>query len=55
MKKFEDTLNEAEDDEKKYNILICYNNTLEKFIDFLKTDFDNETMKEKYYIPYTLS
>ena len=52
LKEFQDALNEAEDDEEKYNILMNYNNTLEEFIDkFQKdVDFDNETITEKYFI-----
>ena len=50
LKEFQDAYNEAEDDEEKYNILMNYNNTLEEFIDLFNTDFDNETMVEKYYI-----
>jgi len=50
LKEFQDALNEAEDDEERYNILMNYNNTLEEFIDKFKIDFDNETMIEKYYI-----
>ena len=50
LKEFQDALVEAEDDEERYNFLMNYNNTLEVFIDLFKTDFDNETMKEKYYI-----
>jgi len=50
LKEFQDAFKEAEDDEERYNILMNYNNTLEEFIDKLETDFDNETMIEKYYI-----
>ena len=52
LKEFQGALNEAEDDEEKYNILMNYNNTLEEFIDkFQKdVDFDNETITEKYFI-----
>ena len=61
LKEFQDALIEAEndeddkddeddEDEERYNILMNYNNTLEEFIDLFKTDFDNETMTEKYYI-----
>ena len=50
LKYFQDTLNEAEDDEEKYNILINYSNTLEEFINLFKIDFGNETIIEKYYI-----
>jgi hypothetical protein len=50
LKEFQDALKEAEDDEERYNILMNYNNTLEEFINLFKTDFDNETMIEKYYI-----
>ena len=50
LKKFQNALNEAEDDEERYNNLMNYNNISEKSIDNLLTDFDNETMAEKYYI-----
>ena len=50
LKEFQDALNETEDEEDKYNILMNYNNTLEEFIDKFDTNFDNETMIEKYYI-----
>ncbi len=50
LKTFQDSLKEAEDDEDRYDILMNYNNTLEEFIDKFETDFDNETMTEKYYI-----
>ena len=50
LKEFQDAYNEEEDDDDKYNILMNYKNTLEEFIDLFKTDFDNETMVEKYYI-----
>ena len=51
LKDYQDAYNEAEEEEDKYNILMNYNNTLEKFVDsFYKDNFDNETMVEKYYI-----
>jgi len=50
LKEFQDALNEIEDDEERYNILMNYNITLEEFIDKFIVDFDNETMVEKYYI-----
>ena len=51
LKEFQEALNEADDEEDKYNILMNYNNTLEEFINLFNIDnFDNETMVEKYYI-----
>ena len=50
LKEFQDTYNECENDDEKYNVLMNFNNTLEEFIDLFDKDFDNETMIEKYYI-----
>ena len=50
LKEFQDAYNEEENDDDKYYILMNYKNTLEEFIDLFNTDFDNETMVEKYYI-----
>ena len=54
LKEFQESYEETEDEEDKYNILMNYNNTLEEFIELLfgknKENFDNETVVEKYYI-----
>ena len=50
LKKFQDAYEETEDNEEKYDILKNYNEVLEEFINLFDTDFDNETMVEKYYI-----
>ena len=50
LKECQDTYNECENDEEKFNILMNYNNILEEFIDSFDKDFDNETIIEKYYI-----
>ena len=51
LTEFEDALKENEDEEDKYNIIMGYITTYEEFINsFDKTDFDNETLLEKYYI-----
>ena len=50
LKEFQDSYNQSEDDEDKYDILNNYNEVLEEFIDLFDKNFDNETMIEKYYI-----
>ena len=50
LKECQDTYNECQNDEEKFNILMNYNNFLEEFIDSFDKDFDNETMIEKYYL-----
>ena len=50
LKDFQDSYNEAEEEEDKYQILKNYNEVLEEFISTFDKDFDNETMVEKYYI-----
>jgi len=51
LNEFEDALKETTDEEDKYNIIMTYITTYEEFINsFDKTNFDNETMLEKYYI-----
>ena len=50
LKEFQDSYNQTDDDEEKYDILKNYNEVLEEFIDLFDKDFDNETMVEKYYI-----
>ena len=56
LKEIQDSIKEKEEEEdevneeEKFDILIQYNNTLEEFIEKFDTNFDNETMIEKYYI-----
>ena len=50
LKEYQDSYNDCEDNEEKFEILTNYNNTLEEFIDlFDKDKFDNEIIIEKYY------
>jgi len=41
---------EESNDEEKFEILMNYNNILEKFLDSFNKNFDNETMIEKYFL-----
>ena len=50
LKESEEALKEATDEDEKYEILMGYNSIYSEFIDSLDTNFDNETMFEKYYI-----
>ena len=50
LKKYQDTLEEAEDEEDKFEIIMGCINFLEGFINKFDTDFDNETIVEKFYI-----
>ena len=50
LKFYQDSYNEANDDDDKYDILKNFNEALEEFIRIFDKDFDNETMVEKYYI-----
>ena len=46
----EDGLNYCKNDEEKLDILITYNDILEKFLDSFDKNFDNEITVEKYYL-----
>ena len=46
----EDGLNYCKNDEEKLDILITYNDILEKFLDLFDKNFDNEITVEKYYL-----
>ena len=51
LNELEEALNETDDEEDRFNILMSYNNIYEEFINsFSQNDFDNETMYEKYYM-----
>ena len=55
LKEFQDTYNECENDDEKYNVLMNFNNTLEEFINTFcnsleKKEFDNETVLEKLFL-----
>jgi len=58
LKLFQDAYNEFDkkpnnedyDDDEPIYIKICFNNTLEEFIDKLDKKFDNETVLEKFYL-----
>ena len=50
LKEFLDAYKQTDDNDEKYDILKNYNEVLEDFIKLFDTNFDNETMVEKYYI-----
>ena len=50
LKKLKNAYEESGDDNEKYNIIKCYTEMLEDFINLFDKEFDNETLLEKYYI-----
>ena len=50
LKQYQDTLIKTEDEEDKFDIIMGCINFLEEFINKFDTDFDNETIVEKYFI-----
>ena len=50
LKRYQDTLIKTEDEEDRFDIVMGCINFLEEFINKFDTNFDNETIIEKYYI-----